>query len=117
MMTVGYMLTSGLGLPLLFFTCRNFTVSVIQDFRNIGSKEIMVTKEAMKLAGDLGVEPSEIFVVNAGDAQHRLEKLNSATIAQQEEETILVEAKRLSDGEEIDTDGPLLRRQSDRQNM
>jgi hypothetical protein len=116
-MTVGYMLTSGLGLPLLFFTCRNFTVSVIQDFRSIGSKEIMMTKETMKLAEDLGVEPSEIFVVNAGDAQHRLERLDSLPIVKQEEEEILVEAKRLSDGEEIDTDGPLPMSQNDRQNM
>jgi hypothetical protein len=105
-MTIGYMLTSGLGLPLLFFTCRNFTVSVIQDFRNTLSKEVMMTKESMKLAGDLGVEPSEIFVVNAGDAQHKLERLNSLPTGQ-EEGAILVEAKRLSNGEEIDTDGPL----------
>jgi hypothetical protein len=112
-MTIGYMLTSGLGLPLLFFTCRNFTVSVIQDFRNIRSKEVMMTKETVKLAGDLGVEPSEIFVVNAGDAQHRLERLNSLP-AGQEEGAILVKAKRLSDGEEIYTDGPLPMGQNDR---
>lgn len=65
-LTVGYLLTSGLSFPIIFFTCRNFCLSIIQDIRNSKKDaEVLVIHESKQIADAFQVKVNEIKITRS----------------------------------------------------
>ena len=97
-LVVSYLFVAGLSFPIIFFTCRNFILSIIQDIRNSKKDaDVVVIHETKQIAEAISAHPKDIKLTRSAffDGQ----KIKEINITNKEKSSVARKIRKTSNYE------------------